>query len=176
MRRKTDPTWNFKAVGAEVPGVTKACMEKFGVHAAEIILNWRQIAGAALAGYTTPLRIRWARRPDMSEAGDTAAPARPQKTALEILVDGGRAHEIPYRAPQIIERINGYFGYRAVTEVRSIAGDVTDPPPAAAKVPPRTAPGQAGAGSAARELALVDDPALHAALARLGAGVKRGRG
>ena len=171
MHKKTSPTWNFKAVGAEVPGVTKVCMEKFGVHAAEIILNWRVIAGAALANYTMPLRIRWARRPDISDHDDTVVAARPQKTALEIVVDGGRAHEIPYRAPQIIERINGYFGYRAVTEVRGVAGEISRHAPPAAKAPP-SAPRDPAVVAA--EIAAVEDPALRAALARFGAGVKRG--
>jgi hypothetical protein len=35
-------------------------------------------------------------------------------------VDPARALDVEYRARQIIERINAYFGYRAVAELRLI--------------------------------------------------------
>ncbi len=172
MALKRDPNWNFKAVGAQVPAVTAKCVEKFGFHTAEIITNWPIIVGAALGAYTRPFRIKWARRPDAIDTEPDAPPARPQKTALEIYVDGGRAHEMTYRAPQIIERINGYFGYRAITEIRAQDGELKAPAKAAGAARVVAVPGLATGGTLAAsgdDLSAIADPGLRAALTRLGA-------
>ena len=185
---RRDPNWNFKAVGAEVPKVTAKCMEKFGFHSAEILVRWRAIVGDNLAAYTSPFRIRWARQPDALDPDDESAPnaaagaktpvarMRAQKTSLEVIVADGRAHELPYRAPQIMQRINSYFGYRAITEIRPIAGEVKPRSAQAAKrQPAEPSPNTSSAvlKLTQKDIARVDDPALKSALERLADRVSR---
>ena len=48
---------------------------------------------------------------------------RPGAT-LVLRVDGGRSLDVQHNARQIIERINAYFGYAAVAELRIVQAPV----------------------------------------------------
>lgn len=69
--------------------------------------------------------------------------------------------------PLLVERVNGYFGYRAVARVRLVQGAVPHPDEAA---PPTRPSGEAerDAADLATRLAEVRDPELRAALKALG--------
>lgn len=105
-----------KAVGAFVPKVTSAVFEKYGFHSAEIMASWETIAGAELARLTRPETIKWprgARAPvDADEAG------RSSGATLVIACDPAFALEVSYRHKEIMDRINRYFGYRAVSQIK----------------------------------------------------------
>jgi hypothetical protein len=175
---RKDPTWNFRVVGAFVPKATARAREAHGIHTAEIIVNWAAIVGPQLAAYTSPRRIRWPKAPgsERTEPIKSAKPAtfsqqRGQKTTLEIWVAGGRAHEIPYLKGPIIQRINAYFGYRAITDVLPVDGPVMRPKSA----PVRRPPSEPEVERAAAEFSLATDDPLSRALAMLGANIKRGK-
>ena len=93
---------------------------------------------------------------------------RPGAT-LVLRVDGGRSLDVQHGARQIIERINAYFGYAAVAELR-----IVQAPVGVEGQPPRPAPRPA-APPLTQEVAHIADPGLRDALARLGAEVKAGR-
>ncbi len=105
-----------KAVGAFVPKVTAAVFEKYGFHSAEIMSSWETIVGADLARLTRPETIKWprgARAPvDADEAGRSAG------ATLIVACDPAFALEVSYRHKEIIDRINRYFGYRAVSQLK----------------------------------------------------------
>lgn len=105
-----------KAVGAFVPKVTSAVFEKYGFHSAEIMASWETIAGADLARLTRPETIKWprgAREPvDADEAGRSAG------ATLVVACDPAFALEVSYRHTEIMDRINRYFGYRAVSQIK----------------------------------------------------------
>jgi hypothetical protein len=81
---------------------------------------------------------------------------------LVLRVEGPRSLEVQHIAPQLLERINTYFGYSAVAELRIIQGPVRRDTPHA---PP------------AREVKRVElgkeikDEKLRAALAKLGGSI-----
>ncbi len=106
-----------KAVGSFVPKLARKAFEKFGFAAAAVLTDWREIVGPEIAACTAPERLRWPKPAD----GDAATPAGPRSGATLLLrVEPSRALDVQYKTVQIVERINAYFGYRAVTDIRLI--------------------------------------------------------
>ncbi len=158
-----------KAVGAFIPGLTRKAFEKFGFSTASLIMDWPRIAGADLALWTVPERVKWPKNGDGSVPPDDEG-QRPGAT-LVLRVDPARALDVEYRARQIVERINSYFGYRAIAELRLLQA----PLPSHAMTHHRTPPVPAPARPAEQPrqdapVAFGDDP-LGQALSRLQAGI-----
>lgn len=161
-----------KAAGSYVPRIAAKAFEKFGFHTAEIMTQWPRIAGAEIAAWSSPERIRWPRAAGGTEGGE--GDARPGGT-LVLRVEPARALDVEYRAAEIMDRINRYFGYRAVDTLKIIQAPLTAPSgspseaPAAAIAAPRAA---AGAPAAPPEnIAAIPDDGLKAALQSLWASV-----
>ena len=108
---------NARAVGTFVPKLTRKAIEKYGFSAAALLTDWAAIVGADLARWTEPKRLKWPRTVDAYAENEAAG--RPGAT-LELRVDGARALDVQYKGRQIIERINSYFGYRAVADLRIV--------------------------------------------------------
>ena len=159
-----------RAVGSFVPKLTTKVFEKYGFHSAEIMTNWRQVAGADIAAWTEPERIRWPRTPNV-ETEDNATGR--QGATLVIRVEPARALDIEYRGAEIIERINRYFGYRAVETLKIVQAPLSRKAETAKAHSGQTAPSSA-ADPAALPLKTGSpepDPALRAALSALWANV-----
>jgi len=150
---------SFKPVGTFVPKLVRETCRHRGFINVDIVLRWREIVGHKLAAQTWPMRIEWPRRqetilrPDGTEAPGT------HRTRLVVGSAPARALDVEYAKGDIIDRVNGYLGYRAATELAA-SPDYTvtpkDPEPAAKRL--TRAPEAEG------------DP-LKAALERLGRGV-----
>jgi hypothetical protein len=130
-----------------------------GLAEAKLLTEWPTIVGPQLAARSQPVRL--------SHRSD-----RPGGV-LSLHVGGTVALELQHSEPQVLERINGFFGYLAVARLHLIQA-----PPERSMEPP-SALGQRGLTSAEEsEIAAVvrpvNDPALQAALARLGRTLKRG--
>lgn len=147
-----------KAVGSWVPKLTQKAFEKYGFSTATLLTEWAAIAGEQLAAASVPERVKWPRGVETFGEADASGP-RAGATLL-LRVDPSRALDVEYRAAQIIDRINSYFGYRAIAELRILQAPVT-PRVQVAPARPRAAIVAAPAGQ---------DP-LMAALERFGAGV-----
>lgn len=158
-----------RAVGSYVPGLTRSAFEKHGFAAASLITEWAKIVGAEFASFTEPERLKWPQPRRSDAAGDEPGVARPAAT-LVLRVDPARALDAEYKARLIMDRVNTYFGYRAVAEVRIVQ--------AAPSVLPRShqlpqTPREAGVRRAGVDQPLpgIEDPALAIALGRLKAGL-----
>jgi hypothetical protein len=116
-RRKKGGSF-VRAAGSFVPKIAAKAFEKFGFHTAEIMMQWPTIAGKEIAAWTQPERIRWPRLPSGEESSAEGG-KRPGGT-LFLRVEPARALDVEYRAAEIIERINRYFGYRAVETLKII--------------------------------------------------------
>lgn len=171
-RTSVRPAVGAKVVGSFVPRVTQKAFEKYGFSAAALLTDWASIVGKDMAAYTEPERLRWPKMVEAKGAVDPSAAGRPGATLL-LRVDGARALDIQYKSQQLIERINAYFGYRAVAEIRIQQGVVNSEKPDAAKRHKLGA--RASAATATAELAAVDDDKLRAALAVLQAGIAAAR-
>lgn len=88
---------------------------KRGFGEASLLVQWPAIAGAELARRTAPDKL-------VRRRGRAAA-------LLHLRVAAGWAVEVQHMAPTIVERINGFFGYRAVDDIRIVQG-LREPPAA----------------------------------------------
>jgi len=150
-------------VGAYVPKLTRKAFEKYGFSAASLLTDWPSIVGAEMAGFAAPERLKWPRSVAIREDAEAGAEGRPG-AVLVLRVDPARALDVQYKAQQILERINIYFGYRAVAELRIVQAPLAksaNVPSAKAVSPPNITPVEAP------ELADIADEQLRNALARL---------
>src|ERR1700690_442713 len=79
-----------------------------GFASAELVTRWTEIVGAEIAGHSEPIKIQWTRPAD----GDVQEPG-----TLVLRVEGPAAIEGQHQANIICERVNGFFGWRAVARL-----------------------------------------------------------
>lgn len=153
----------FKAASALTRTPLQTVAGKRGIAETRLITHWREIAGEELAAFTRPIRVRSDRR-GLSLGG-----------VLVLAVAGPRASEVEHRIPQIIERVNAHYGYKAVVEVKltqAIGPFPPAPPVDAADEPvrPSDLPEDKRRRLEAMTSPILDDQ-LRDALSRLGANV-----
>ena len=130
-----------------------------GFASTELVTHWNDIVGAEVAAHCEPLRLKWPR------GGDVDAP---EPATLVLRVEGPVAIEIQHLSPVILERVNRFFGWRAVGRLA-----LRQAPLARRAAPPvRPAPDPQAAARLAATLDVADED-LRNALARLGAAIKR---
>ncbi len=124
-----------------------------GLAEAMLLTDWHMVVGPQLAPGCQPVRL--------AGAGDDRG------GVLTVHVGGAQALELQHSAPQLIERINGFFGYPAVTRLRLIQA----PPMRPVKSRPHRPRRALSADELSALATLVEQvrpPALRAALAELG--------
>ena len=131
-----------------------------------LLSEWPAIVGAELAGFTMPDRVVWPRRRE-AEGEEPRRGRRGDGAVLVLRVEGPRAIEVQHRSDQILERVNTYFGYRAVVELRIRQAPVARRSKAPPLPPPPLDPGVLPPSTA------IADEGLRAALLRLGSLAKR---
>lgn len=146
-----------KALADSLRKVTQQALGQRSLAEQSLMLDWPSIVGGDVAGMCTPQGLSFQHR------------ERRRDGTLALKVQSGQATRLQHLEPQLIERINGYLGYRAVARLRLLhasapAAGPAEPSPGAPTEDP--APLEADTGNA------IADPALRAALARLGRAVK----
>jgi hypothetical protein len=133
---------------------------KQGFAARELVTRWSEIAGAEIAAHAEPLKIQWPRPVE----------GQPQEPATLVLrVEGPMALEIQHSSDVILARVNRFFGWNAVGRLALRQAPLTRRD---RRVRPR-APDAATVSKVQETLSAVEDEQLRAALARLGASIKR---
>lgn len=153
-----------KAIGAYVARMLDPIARARGFATTALLSEWPTVVGEELASFTSPDKLVWPRRTEDREASGPQSVWRNDGAILVVKVDGPRAIELQHRAEQILERVNVYFGYRAIAQLRFLQAPVPKaknqapaPPPAVEEAPP-------AAGFA--------DTGLAKAVGRLAAGVR----
>lgn len=122
------------ALGAMVSKVTTPLYRKRGFAEARILIDWPLIVGERFAAVTLPEKLVFSR--GNKRGGNKGGGER--DGLLHVRVGGPLATELQHLEPQIVERINGYFGYEAVARLKLVQGPVPSPPqPAAAQSRPQ---------------------------------------
>lgn len=142
-----------------VPKIVGETFARQGFASAELVTRWAEIAGAEIAAHSEPIRIQWP-RPAVGEER--------QPGTLVLRVAGPAAIEIQHQSDVVCERINRFFGWRAVARVA-----LRQAPLKRGAQKPRRGADPASAERVAQTMPEVADADLKAALARLGAAVKR---
>ena len=133
---------------------------KQGFAARELVTRWAEIAGPEIAAHSEPLKMQWPRPVE----------GQPQEPATLVLrVEGPMALEIQHSSDVILQRVNRFFGWSAVGKLA-----LRQAPLSRRERPaPRRAPDPKEVAEIAKSLSSVEDEELRAALARLGAAIKR---
>jgi hypothetical protein len=146
----------LRSVGQELPRIAGAVLGKRGLGEARLISDWAAVVGPELAAETLPVKLSF------------TAGGRKNGT-LKLRVTSAAALTVQHREPQILERINGFFGYPAVARLALVQGPM---PGTAERRPSGTHPLTPGeTESLAARLAQVPDSGLKSALQRLGAAI-----
>lgn len=136
-------------------------LAKRGLSQASLILDWPVVVGARTAALCEPARLQWPPR------GPRTDPSKAGPAILWLRVTPGRALDIQYQAPVIIERVNAHFGWRCIASVK-FTPEPKRPAASAIRTPP---PPQEAVAKAAGMTRHVKDDALRSALTRLGTGI-----
>ncbi|MGO8916774.1 MAG: DUF721 domain-containing protein [Stellaceae bacterium] len=146
----------LRAIAAEVPKIAGAALGKRGFAEAQLVAQWPAIIGETLAAGVSPDKLSFPR----GERRDGT---------LHLRVAPGLALEVQHREPVLVERINAFFGYRAVARLALKQGPPAhDAPP----LPPHRRELKAEERqSLDQRLQAIDDAGLRAALQRLGEAV-----
>ena len=100
-----------RAVSELVPGVSGAAFRRFGFMQNAVVARWAEIVGEQYARYSTPESIAF---PVGKKSGGT----------LKVCVTGAFAPMLKHVEPQVIERVNRYFGYAAIDRLALRHGDL----------------------------------------------------
>ena len=154
-----------KAIGTYVANMLDPIARARGFAITSLLSEWPAVVGEELARFTAPDKVVWPRRSQDGEAASPQSAWRTDGAILVLKVDGPRAIEVQHRAEQILERVNIYFGYRAVAQLRFLQAPV----PKAKSQGPAPTPGSVEEPSFAAGVA---DTGLAKALRRLAAGIR----
>jgi hypothetical protein len=149
-----------KPLSALLGGVFKDAYARQGFASRELVTRWAEIAGSEIAAHSEPMKIQWPRPVE----------GQPQEPATLVLrVAGPVALEIQHASDVILQRVNRFLGWNAVGRLAIRQAPLSRktvrraaPPPSAARVADIEA-----------TLSSIEDRDLRAALARLGASIKR---
>jgi hypothetical protein len=100
-----------------IPEVAGKALGKKGLGYGKLVTDWALIVGADLGQVTAPVKLTFPK----GERTDAT---------LTIDVVPARAIEVQHAMPQLVERVNAVFGYRAVAKIKLVQRPPTRLPPA----------------------------------------------
>lgn len=107
-----------------MPAIGRTAFRRFGFVQSSVVTRWPEIVGERHARHCMPESIRF-------------PPGEKADGILQLVVTPAHATIIQHVIPEIMDRVNRFFGYRAVARVKIRQGVVQAPK---AKEAPRTAP------------------------------------
>ncbi len=143
-----------KAISDLMPEIGRAAFRRFGFVQSSVVTRWPAIVGERYAEVSAPQAIRF---PSGKRSGGT----------LDLTVSGAHATLMQHVAPEIVERVNRFFGYAAVDKLKFIHGIIEPPKEPRTKRdagPPSLKPVPLELGEGLRDIA---DPELATVLESL---------
>jgi hypothetical protein len=149
-----------KPLSVLLGGAINDLFARQGFASRELVTRWAEIAGPEIAMHAQPLKIQWPRPVEGQP---------PEPATLVLRVEGPMALEIQHTSDVILGRVNRFFGWNAVGRLALRQAPLSRPPRRAS----RKGPDAREVEHIAETLGAVADDDLRAALARLGASIKR---
>lgn len=146
-----------RAVADLVPGVGEAAFRRFGFVQSSVVSRWREIVGERYADVSAPESIRFPQ-------------GKREQGVLTLLAAGANAPMMQHVTPVVIERVNRFFGYPAVSRVVIRQGSL--PVKRRTALPAALVPVPVELGDSLRTIA---DPELKSVLESLARGVAAAR-
>ena len=111
--KKKDPFEKRYARGprtfsANLGNIVKKIGGKYGFSEVDLIQNWGSIVGESFADIALPMKLTFPRK------------ERVGGTLFIRLVSGAAATLLSHQTPLMIEKINTFFGYKAVSKIQFI--------------------------------------------------------
>lgn len=103
-----------RAIGDLMPQIGRTAFRRFGFVQSSVVTRWPEIVGEAHARVTLPEAIRF-------------PPGEKSDGILQLVVTPAHAPLIQHVFPEIIERVNRFFGYQAVAKIKIRQGVVKAP-------------------------------------------------
>ncbi|VWX52900.1 DUF721 domain-containing protein [Novosphingobium sp. 9U] len=141
-----------RAISDLMPEVGRTAFRRFGFVQSSVVSRWPEIVGVRHAKVCTPESIRF-------------PPGEKHDGILQLVVVPAHAPLIQHVIPEIIERVNRFFGYNAVARAKIRQGEVKPPPASGPRsAPPSLKPIPMELGESLRD---IGDPELRAVLESL---------
>lgn len=145
-----------RSIAELMPDIGRTAFRRFGFIQSSVVTRWPEIVGPTHAKVCAPESIRF-------------PPGEKNEGILQLVVAPAHAPLIQHVIPEIIERVNRFFGYNAVARVKLRQGEVkprentgrTDSRPTA---PPSLKPIPMEIGESLRD---IGDPELRTVLESL---------
>ena len=141
-----------KAISDLMPQIGRPAFRRFGFVQSSVVSRWPEIVGETHARVCLPEMIRF-------------PPGEKSEGILELVVLPAHAPLIQQVLPEITDRVNRFFGYRAVARIKLRQGAVKPPEDRTkAKAPPSLKPIPMELGDSLRD---IGDPELRTVLESL---------
>ncbi|MEW4447542.1 DciA family protein [Qipengyuania sp. JC766] len=141
-----------KPISDLMPQIGRTAFRRFGFVQSSVVTRWPEIVGEQHARVCAPEAIRF-------------PPGEKAEGILQLVVLPAHAPLIQHVIPEIMERVNRFFGYRAVARVKLRQGAVQPPPlKDRPKAPPSLRPIPMELGDSLRD---IGDPELRTVLESL---------
>ncbi len=94
----------MQRAGRAASALVSPALRRKGFAQAEVVTRWPQIVGPDLAAFTVPIGLRFPRHDRMG-------------ATLFVRCESAFAPLLSHKAPRIMEKVNGFFGYQAVSKL-----------------------------------------------------------
>lgn len=150
----------FRSASGASRDIVRTLASKKGFAEADVLLRWAEIVGEAHRGLCHPQAVRFSRDRNLA-------------ATLVVECTSARAPEVEHLSPVLIERVNQFYGYRAIGRIKVVqtAGLRGFGEAQAPFGGPSTDPSRAHQREAADMARDIENPGLRAALTRMGAHV-----
>ncbi|NBC35851.1 DUF721 domain-containing protein [Novosphingobium sp. FSY-8] len=145
-----------RAIADLMPDIGRSAFRRFGFVQSSVVTRWPEIIGPTHSRHCMPEAIRF-------------PPGEKSDGILQLVVAPAHAPMISCIIPEIIDRVNRFFGYNAVAKVKMRQGQVelrpeVDPARPSPTAPPSLKPIPIELGDSLRD---IGDPELKAVLESL---------
>ncbi|MDP3531842.1 MAG: DciA family protein [Alphaproteobacteria bacterium] len=101
-----------QAISNLIGEISRPFFQKQGLIDERLVFYWAQIVGDKLAQYSFPIKL-------VGQQGQVNSPR-----ILEVLVNPGAALEITYAKNSIVAKINQFFGFALISDIRLKHGQI----------------------------------------------------